>query len=247
MYISGRGLAPRQRQAQQPLRKQEKQSPKLDEPKVRFLQTWEPSKGGLQSLHRSIHHFCTEPLIPQLPIPLQVASRHAHANPLADIKNYSQENGSTTEKTGAGHENVQDAPSGQICPPPNTPYVATRTTSLTKTQALTKTLIPVEDDAGRASTCRSVCKVDSQSLGGRPSTVGVRSSLQVDDDIVERARSQLEKELRSERKAKHVAKPSTTKLGEVMVKQKAVSSLDGVEGQMTLGGSQMKVARDPSK
>lgn len=243
MHISGHGLAPSQRQSQpvtEPSRRQEKLQSKSNEPKVHFLQTWESSNTGSSSLHRSIHHFCTESSIPQLPIPLQVTSRQAHANPMAAVRNYdSLKDGSTTEKSDTPQKTVRDMPDVElICPPPNSPYAPTRTTSLTRTQQT-----PVKH--------QSVLKkadVQQQTLESRPSTVGMKCTSHVDDDIIQRARSQLEKELRGECKSRNeTTNPSTSKLRERRIKQKPVADLRGDKKQMTLGGSRMKVAQDPAK
>ena len=247
MHISGRGLAPSQRQSQpgtEPSRRQEKLQSKSNEPKVHFLQTWESSNSGSPSLHRSIHHFCTEPSIPQLPISLQVASRQAHANPLAAARNYdSLKDGTTVEKSDTAQKVVQDLPDVEMtCPPPNTPYAPTRTTSLTKTQQTSMK----HQDGGESFLKKA--NVQQQTPESRPSTVGMKCTSHVDDDIVQRARSQLERELRGECKSRNeAAKPSTTKLREQRVKRKPVADQGGDEGQMTLGGSRMKVVQDPSK
>ena len=238
MHISGHGLTSSQHQSRPGTRKQVNLPSKSSEPKVRFLQTWESFISGAPSLHRSIHHFCTEPSIPQLPIPLQVASRRAHANPLAAAQNYSLDNGTTIKESDTAQKMLQDLPDVEIiCPPPNTPYAPTQTASLTKTQ---QTPLKHQDR-------ESFLNTQQQALGSRPSTVGMRYTSRVDDDIIQQARSQLEKELRGERKTMSETKPSKTKLREGRVKQKPVTDPGGDKEKMTLGGSRIKVAQDPSK
>ena len=246
MHVSGRGLAPSQRQSQpatEPSRRQEKLPSKSNEPKVHFLQMWESSNNGSPSLHRSIHHFCTEPSIPQLPIPLQVASRQAHTNPLAATQNYdSLKDGTTIKKSDTAEKTVQVLPDVEItCPPPNSPYASTQTTSLTKTQQT-----PTKHQDGESFLKKA--NVHQHGPESRPSTVSMKCTSHVNDDIVQRARSQLEKELRGELKSRNeAAKPSTTKLRERKVKQKSDLHEGGDKEQMMLGGSGMKVAQDPSK
>ena len=43
-----------------------------------FLSTWDTSVSYPGSTHTSIHHFCTETKLPQLPLPIQILSRQSH-------------------------------------------------------------------------------------------------------------------------------------------------------------------------
>lgn len=245
MHISGKAL-PVQHQLGDHSSKQD-EVPKPDEPKVRFLSTWESSRSGPPSFHRSIHHFCTEPSIEQLPIPLQILSGRTHTKPLeTEWEDSLDKTGGdeSTDQAGAVHETVRDLPSAKVRPPPNTPHTTTRTTSVAKGQA------PVirQDDG------KSAKKVTLLPPGGRPSTVGVKGSAQVngnDDDIIERAKGHLKKELRSvQRRDKGETKLPSAKLSERRVKQKETqlrTSLENNEEQTILGGSRVKVAQDPSK
>ena len=47
-------------------------------PKPLFLSTWDTSVSYPGSTHTSIHHFCTETKLPQLPLPIQLLSRQSH-------------------------------------------------------------------------------------------------------------------------------------------------------------------------
>ena len=211
--------------------RKEDEARKTDGPQVRFLSTWESSRTGAQPLHRSIHHFCTEPSVPQLPISLQVVSRQAHAKPL------NLEDEPSTQSEGTARE-LQNS---QAYPPPNTPSTTTRTASEAKRQ--TPALGKDEQKSG-------TIRVDMlPSTGGRPSTVDVKHSSQIDDDdLIKRAKSQLDKELRAS--AHRETKPSTAKLGEKRVRIKMTEdkmNIGGSEEQITLEGSKMAVVQDPAK
>ena len=242
MHVSGQALPTPKLAKSHPEspRKQEKLPPKSNEPKVRFLLIWESSsKTGPQSAqHRSIHHFCMEPSLPQLPIHLQVASRQAHAKPVdakeGDLVLNKTDNSDEGEEV---QEKSRDLSSAKVYPPPNTPYTATGATSTSIARGKTPVISQDNETASK--------KVASKP-SERPRTVSRSSHVKRDDEdnIVERAKSQLSKELRGE-----VKSPSSAKLREKKVKKRATHrDIDvGKEEQMMLGGYRMKVAQDPAK
>ena len=242
MHVSGQALPTPKLAKSHPKspRKQEKLPPKSNKPKVRFLSTWESSsKTGPQSAqHRSIHHFCMEPSLPQLPVHLQVASRQAHAKPAetkaGDLVLDKTDNSDKGEEI---REKSRDLSSAKVCPPPNTPYTATRATSTSIARG--KTPVISQDNEIAA---KKVASKPSE----KPRTVSQSSHVKLgdEDDIVERAKSQLSKELRGEARS-----PSLAKLREKRVKKQATPhDIDvGKEEQMMLGGYRMKVAQDPAK
>ena len=239
MHISGQALSPPKPAEIRPKspRKQEKLR-KSSEPKVRFLSTWESSsKIGPQSTqHRSIHHFCMEPSLPQLPIHLQVASRQAHVKPIevegGDMVLDKTVDGDS-DKSEEIHKRNRDLSDAKVYPLPNTPYTATRTTSMPIARG--KTPVISQDNE------RAAKKVLSKHSEG-PRTIS-RSKRDDEDNIVERAKSQLSKELRGE-----VKPPSSAKSREKRVKKKATPHIEVGEGeQMMLGGSRMTVTQDPAK
>ena len=197
-----------------------------------------------------------EPSLPRLPIHLQVASRRAHAKPGQVAKKekgdseQEEEEGAvdgetcsdkidTTEKS---QERIQsrDLSSADVnlYPPPNTPYTATGTTSVPTVRGRTPVIRQDDEAAAKKKTSKR---------SERPQTVGRSSGLMRSDesDIVERAKSQLSKELRGE------AKPlsSSAKLREKRVKKRATPhfEVDKENSKMVLGGSSMKVAKNPAK
>ena len=195
-----------------------------------------------------------EPSLPQLPIHLQVASRRAHAKPGQVAKqekgDLEQEEGAVggetcsdkIESTEKSQEKIQsrDLSSADVNlhPPPNTPYTATGTTSVPTVRGRTPVIRRGDEAAAKEKTSKH---------SERPQTVGRSSGLTQSDesDIVERAKSQLSKERRGE------AKPSSSsaKLREKRVKKGATLrfEVDKENSNMVLGGSSMKVAKNPSK
>ena len=249
MHISGEAIpVPVGGQHKAPsLGKQEK----AGEPRVRFLSTWESSKGGIQSVHRSIHHFCTEPSLPQLPIHLQVASRQAHANPLESStrRRYQSGDDRTKQQLAVNQEASDDRGlhSSETCPPPNSP----RTTTKHKALAIKRPATDVyQSEVNSKSTTKVVSTPILPASEGRPSTVALKSSVQIDendDDIVKMAKSKLMKELREGGVDGNEAKPSTAKLSERRVKWKERKHVTGQGEGVLLSGSRMKVAQDPSR
>ena len=196
-----------------------------------------------------------EPSLPRLPIHLQVASRRAHAKP-----------GQVTKKEEGDSEREEGAVDGKTCgdkvettdheesreksqsrdlssanvhlhPPPNTPYTATRTTSVPTVRGRTPVIRQGDEAAAKEKTSKR---------SERPQTVGRSSRLTRSDesDIVERAKSQLSKELRGEMKPS-----SSAKLRDKRVKKRATPhfEVDKENSKMVLGGSSMKVAKNPAK
>ena len=233
MHISGQALPiPNQAESHPKSPRKQEKLPKSDKPKVRFLSTWESSKPSPQSTHHhSIHHFCMEPSLPQLPIHLQVASRQTHAKPLEGEDLVPDKTvDEATDKSEEIQEKSRDLSSAKICPPPNTPYTATHATSMSTARGKAPVISQDNEKATKPSE--------------RPHTVSRSSRVSCDDDdIIERAKSELRKEQRGE------VKLSSAKLREKRVKKKATPLVHIVsEGEsIMLGGSRMKVAQDPAK
>ncbi len=256
MHISGQALPPPElakSRPKSPRKKEEKVPPSTSsEPKVRFLSTWEsPSKTGPQSSQRrSIHHFCMEPSLPRLPIHLQVASRQAHAKAVQVTKKEGDseleggvDGDSDKIETEESREKSQsrDLSSSkvQLHPPPNTPYTVTGATSVPTARGRTPVIRQGDEAAA---------KENASIRSERPQTVGRSSRITQSDesDIVERAKSQLSKELRGELKPR--SSSSSAKLREKRVKKRATPHFEvDKEEHMVLGGSRMKVAKDPAK
>lgn len=193
-----------------------------------------------------------EPPLPQLPIHLQVASRQAHAKPVQVTKkegDSEQEeravDGETcsdkVETTEESQEKSQsrDLSSAKVHlhPPPNTPYTATRTTSVPTVRGRTPVIRQGDEAAAKEK-----ASIRSE----RPQTVDQSSRFTQSDesDIIERAKSQLSKELRGEMKPS-----SSSKLREKRVKKRATPcfEINKENSKMVLGGSSMKVAKNPAK
>ena len=290
MHVSGETI-PRPKAKHQPREPREtsRKPDKANEPKVRFLSTWESPRTGKSSLHRSIHHFCTEPSLPQLPVPLQVVSRQAHANPSESTKKLSAGNEKVKHlrlviQEGAGDRDLQ---SSDTCPPPNTPLTTTTVTTGTGASVAKRPASDVYHSStpptnttyagtsmAKGTAMDEVYHVYSEdkykstakepgpstplppTSEGRPSTVALKSSVQIDerdDDIVKLAKSKLKREMR-EVGGSEAAKPSTAaKSSERRVKwreprQRLVVSRGGDREEMMLvGGARMKVAQDPSR
>ena len=253
MHISGQALPtpkPPKTHPKSPRKKDTKKLPTSSEPKVRFLSTWESPSSSSKTGHphstqrRSIHHFCMELSLPQLPIHLQVASRQAHAKPVEEKERLDPELDKTVDgdsdkfKAEEIRERSRDLSSAKVHPPPNTPYTTTTATSVPITRG--RTPVIRQDNEAAAN------KKDASVLSERPQTVGQSSRIKRSDmdDIVERAKSQLGRELSEE-----VKSPSSAKLGEKRVKKGATPRRTevGKEEQLTLGGYRMKVAQDPAK
>lgn len=250
MHISGQAIAVQTQPPPSPKQRDKVATlTKIEEPKVRFLSTWDASRSEAPSLHRSIHHFCTEPSIPQLPIHLQILSKQTHANPVDVTRKRSLKDEETDKQSDATRKAVCDLPATQICPPPNTPFTTTGATSVTKRQ---RTPALDQDEERSASKM-----LDSLPSGGRPSTVDVKRSSQFDDDeddIVKRAKSQLEKELRREHRDRSETKPSTAEAherGRSTPRRKTTKLITNLQSskkvESAVGASRMKVAQDPSK
>ena len=252
MHISGQALPtpkPPKTHPKSPRKKDTKKLPTSSEPKVQFLSTWESPSSSSKTGHphstqrRSIHHFCVEPSLPQLPIHLQVASRQAHAKPVEEKERSDPELDKTVDgdsdkfRAEEIRERSRDLSSAKVHPPPNTPYTAATATSVPTARG--RTPVIRQDDEAAANKDASV-------HSERPQTVGRSSRVRRsdEDDIVERAKSQLGRELRGE-----VKSPSSAKLREKRVKKGATPCHTEVrkEEQMTLGGYRMKVAQDPAK
>lgn len=196
-----------------------------------------------------------EPSLPRLPIHLQVASRRAHAKPGQVAK----------QEKGRDSEQEEEAVDGEMCSdkidtieksqekiqsrdlssadvnlhlPPNTPYTATGTISVPTVRGRTPVIRQGDEAAAKEKASKH---------SERPQTVGRSSGLTRSDesDIVERAKSQLSKELRGE------AKPlsSSAKLRDKRVKKRATPrfEINKENSKMVLGGSSMKVAKNPAK
>ena len=195
-----------------------------------------------------------EPLLPQLPIHLQVASRQAHAKPVQVTKkegDSEQEeravDGETcsdkVETTEESREKSQsrDLSSAKVHlhPPPNTPYTATRTTSVPTVRGRTPVIRQGDEAAA---------KEKASMHSERPRTVD-HVTQSDESDIIERAKSQLSKELRGGMKPS--SSSSSAKLKEKrVIKKRATPRFEvGKEenSKMVLGGSSMKVAKDPAK
>ena len=182
-----------------------------------------------------------------------MASRQAHAKPGQVAKqekgDLEQEEGAVggeicidkIESTEESQEKIQsrDLSSANVNlhPPPNTPYTATRTTSVPTVRGRTAVIRQGDEAAAKEKTSKH---------SERPQTVGQSSCLTRSDesDIIERAKSQLSKELRGEMKPS-----SSAKLREKRVKKRATPlfEIDKENSKMVLGGSSMKVAKNPSK
>lgn len=130
-------------------------------------------------------------------------------------------------------EEGRDSSVARLLPPPNTPcYAKDESTPTCQRKA---PMISRDNE----KVVKVVCLE-------RPQTVATsRSRVQVgDDDIIERAKSQLGTELRDDGKP-----PSSTKLREKRVKMKMHPHVPPVrdEKQMMLDGLKMRVAQDPAK